>query len=236
MTVRMPLIGPIINFLLNKRVQTSILIKLACLLIASLGSLLGLIIFLYYFNNLYFLNYWVIFIISLCSAINLTYEILFFKTLDKDLILNLQHKYGEKLVGFNWLDRLSAKNRNEMMRTLFADIHIPQLFETIFNFSLIIFSATHLFSFPNQRGHPLTLIESIEAGFSFLSFSSSDFELLKSTEWKIILGVFKFIIFYWLVLFVSIAPSLFIQGNKNENNDQELHDEEFANLKSFDED
>ncbi len=220
---RLPYVGRLFNFFLNGPIKGAVIAKILGLFISSVGCFGGLWIYLQIFNMpLTGIELKTILLITLIYTINLTNHIFFFKTLDFNQIgetLKTNKLWKLSTMGVNNLPpEQQVKLKKTISKTVFSDTYIPEFLKLIFSFGILLFSIANLNLIPSNPLLP-SLYQCIEYAFSFLSFTPFNADLFKGNSWLVITSIFKFIIFFWAVMFIASAPSLFEGGFKKEDED-----------------
>ncbi len=194
-----------------------ILFKLFSWFISSCGSLLGLLIFNFIYK--YPMNkceLYLILLISLSSILNISANFITFDIITYNELLPNTKKYFKKKSYKEIFDFMKdKKTKQSISRSVFADLFITQLFRLFFSIALVYFSLAHLgyLQFVTNTT-TCTITECIQIAFTNIQpLATNSITIFKGQVWTVCNFSASFLVFLWVVFFVSSAQSMFLDEN-----------------------
>lgn len=223
LATRIPYIGKIFGFILNKKVKTIVVIKFISWLISSSGVLLGYLLFWSFFgsptNTAEFI---IILVFSISAVINIAYDLALFQMDTFSEHLKNGRFIFEKVFKDKELDFLykDEKAQKSLSRSLFIDLHLPQLFRLLFSIGMTYFSLGNLGILQVKNGEVVGILNSIQSAYSTIPIVGSASPIFEGQYWQVCSIIASFLVFLWTVFFISAAQSMFSDEEKLNDEDE----------------
>lgn len=204
LSLRIPYLGRLSQFLLNGSVKTVGLVKVVSWCLSSAGLLYG------YFLGKYFLgpprstiDYVAIAVPALVGVINTSYSILYFEMIDIEGYFSASVRFMPKhmrelLIEADDDDLIGIARRN------FADMNFILLLKFLAASGLLIFSLAHLEVF-GPAARELPLLTSLQYSLSPIGLGSSPTEELHGVTWSFLRFLIGLVLLVWLAVFIAFS-------------------------------
>lgn len=229
-----PKLGRLFDFLFaaGGPIKLGILVKIGAWLVSSSGVLLGLGVYLLLFGEpTQAWAFWTILTVSCIAMLNIVFDLLLFRVpqFDESLELMRSIPISSFKSKFNLISS-DADALQSLARSHFADMVLPKFFRMLITIGVIYYCLGRV-GLVNSAGPNLpTLGESLLFSFSTpaLNLVNTTLHLYDGPLWDLVRIVSSFLVFFWLILFVTIASSSI--SAKPERDDKTLVEDIFPNI------
>jgi len=197
-------------------VKIAIIVKIFSWLVSSSGVLLGFLLFsLIWKEQPDTYQLWVMLSISLSIVINITYDLCQFQVMPFSSYIKEGHNFYQKFLGPGIMDEMMEDDlhKKSLSRSLFVDLHLPQLFRLLISISIIYFSLAHLGFLERTHSAMPGLKDCLKTIFSIIPIIGKPEPIFKGGLWQLCEIVSAFLVFFWTVFFVAFAQSMFIDDS-----------------------
>lgn len=207
MTRKLPgVFGSFFEYILTGPVKMTLVLKLIAWAISSSGVLLGLgVHYLFWGTPNRPIEFWIILLVAVASLLNIAHEMLTFdiltfnETIDfmQDVPLNIMREQAQIVMR-------NPEFHDSLARRNFVDMILPKFIRLIFSFGVIYYSLGNLGVFTIVTSPP-NLGQSLLLSLSLIDIVGSYTAPYTGTAWELTRMLSSFIIFFWLVIFISLA-------------------------------
>lgn len=208
-TVHIPIIGVVFKFFLYRPPLKFIgIIRLIAWAISSSGLLFGYGLYYWIWGTpKQPSEFWVLLIFSAVNLSNIFTQIAMFE------LANIRQVLAFAYQSMPWeKENLDAARkiegaRKSMVLACFADVHLPQFLRLLVSIGLVFFSLGHLNLVELVHDTPPTIWEALNIAISLIDITKDTNEIYKGVTWEVIRSIAAFLVFFWVVMFVSLASS-----------------------------
>lgn len=217
-SVKIPYVGTLINFLLNKRVKLIIIPKITGWIISSSGLILAHLLYSEIFGSVSEeFEFQIFAFFGIIQIINITQYLTSFN-IDtySEYVIPVRDMYKQFFKDDD-LDYILSDFNNHMAlsRSLFLDLYLPQLFRLVIAIAVLSYSLSNLGYIDfNSKVDSVSLWESIKAAFTIIPLVDSKDIIFKGDAWNILNSVAKFLLFLWSIFFIASAQSMFMDEGR----------------------
>ena len=190
------------------------IVKWMSLLVASTGMLLGYWVYRSIFTEpSHWLEYSVILVSAVLNISHIVFDMLLFKTIDFKDVMNSGMRYLPS--AFTAMNDISDESQKQkvhlaLSKSSFTDLYIPQFMTLLVAMGFLFYSLAGSGLLQSGRYPVPGLDVCLSHVFSFIGLSSSEKWTYDGRLWLIVDLCCKFLVFIWLVMFVTSAPSIFV--------------------------
>lgn len=213
----LPIVGFIFRFVLREPLNGGVIVKLVSWFISSSGILLGLgIYYLIWGLPSDTISLVILMLFSITAILHILQKMLLFEVLNYQDILDspLRRQFsGPTLNGYI----NDPQTQKFLSRSLFADLYIPQLIKLLISFGIFYYCIGRLeiVELAPKAKMP-SLFESISLALSLIPIGFENTKPYAGTVWQYINVFSTLAIFFWTVIFVSLASSMFTEDSKDD--------------------
>jgi hypothetical protein len=212
LTKTIPIVGRLFAWLLFEPLRFHVVAKLIGWLLSSIGPLLGLAIHFFIWGELnHPSEFWILVFVAIATISDIVYGFFTFETVYIDRLMN---EIGSWTIGHGKTLRemflgATPSQRRRIARTNFVDMHLTDFFTLLVSLGIVYYCIGEL-RLVTVKGEPFSLGQAL-----LFSFSLNDLIDVGLTQampyegiiWFAIHIFASFIIFFWLVFFITITSS-----------------------------
>ena len=201
-SLTIPRVGPILSFLLNKPTHLMGVVKLFTWIVSSSGLIASYWAYSYIYGEPSTLSeFWAMFIVASFSLTRIASYLVMFNLLPLREAFRISSKTfsPEQLavVDVNLQHRLAVQN--------FIAFYLTQFFRLLVAFGFVYFCLGKL-GLVTVIQQP-SLFEAIGMAFSLVNLTADSVSSYSGAAWIVVRTMSAFLVFYWTVLFISLASS-----------------------------
>jgi hypothetical protein len=215
--VNIPLLGHAFRFALTGPIKLTFILKLGSWAISASGPLLGFLAFslLFHVPNTPS-ELWIVIAVSAIITLNRMHYIVLVQTVDFHSIQEAGKAISSRIYGneLSFVARnIGAKKR--LLRALFVDLYLPQLFMLVVCYGLVLFGVANLNYIPHGSGG-FSIENSLLQAYSILNLGNTGASALSGTLFNALETIWSIIVFLYIALFLMLASSLIDEEPKSQ--------------------
>lgn len=201
-SLTVPWVGPILSFLLNKPTHLMGVVKLFTWIVSSSGLIVSYWAYLHIFGEPSTRSeFWAMFIVASFSLIRIASHLVMFNLLP----FREAFRVSSKTFSPEQLAVVDGKLQHKLAVQNFIAFYLTQFFRLLVASGFVYYCLGKL-NFVIVIQQP-SLFEAIGMAFSLVNLTADAANSYAGVVWVIVRAVSAFLVFYWTVLFISLAAA-----------------------------